>query len=169
MCCNDVMSPHDPTADMPAKADVEAIKLLKYRYLRALDTKHWDDFADTLTDDVIGDYGSSIGEELQFTNRVDLVNYMRRSLGPAVITEHRVTHPEIAVAGDEASGNWYLQDRVIVADLNFMLIGAAFYRDSYRRTDDGWKISATGYDRTYEATMSLSGLDFKVRPGPALA
>lgn len=149
-------------------ADIEAIKQVKYRYLRALDTKRWDDFADTLTADVVGDYGSSVGEEHHFTNRVDLVNYMRKSLGPAVITEHRVTHPEITVSGDEASGGWYLQDRVIVADFNFMLIGAAFYRDRYRRTEDGWKISATGYDRTYEATMSLAGLDFKVTPGRAL-
>jgi hypothetical protein len=149
-------------------ADIEAIKQVKYRYLRALDTKRWDDFADTLAEDVIGDYGSSVGEEHHFTNRVDLVNYMRKSLGPAVITEHRVTHPEITVSGDEASGGWYLQDRVIVADVNFMLIGAAFYRDRYRRTEDGWKISATGYDRTYEATMSLAGIDFKVTPGRAL-
>lgn len=149
-------------------ADIEAVKQVKYRYLRALDTKRWDEFADTLADDVVGDYGSSVGEEHHFTNRVDLVNYMRKSLGPAVITEHRVTHPEITVSGDEASATWYLQDRVIVADFNFMLIGAAFYHDSYRRTDDGWKISATGYERTYEATMSLAGLDFKLTPGRAL-
>ncbi|TAM64089.1 nuclear transport factor 2 family protein [Mycobacterium sp.] len=161
MCCNDGMT-------LDELADIEAIKQVKYRYLRALDTKRWDDFADTLAEDVIGDYGSSVGEEHRFTNRVDLVNYMRKSLGPAVITEHRVTHPEITVSGDEASGGWYLQDRVIVADLHFMLIGAAFYRDRYRRTEDGWKISATGYDRTYEATMSLAGIDFKVTPGRAL-
>ena len=163
MCCNDVMSPHDVSADR------EAIGQVKYRYLRALDTKHWDDFAATLTEDVVGDYGSSVGEELHFTNRTDLVDYMRSALGPAVITEHRVTHPEIMVSGDEASGTWYLQDRVIVADFNFMLIGAAFYRDRYRRTEDGWRISSTGYDRTYEATMSLSAIDFKVKPGRALA
>ena len=48
------------------------------------------------------------------------------------------------------------------------LIGAGFYRDTYRRTPEGWKISATGYDRTYEATMSLEGLNFKLKPGPAL-
>jgi hypothetical protein len=163
MCCNDVMSRHDVSADR------EAIAQVKYRYLRALDTKHWDDFAATLTEDVVGDYGSSVGEELHFTNRTDLVDYMRSALGPAVITEHRVTHPEIMVSGDEASGTWYLQDRVIVADFNFMLIGAAFYRDRYRRTEDGWRISSTGYDRTYEATMSLSAIDFKVKPGRALA
>jgi hypothetical protein len=157
------MSPHDVVADR------EAIAQVKYRYLRALDTKHWNDFAETLTDDVVGDYGSSVGEELHFTNRADLVDYMRSALGPGVLTEHRVTHPEIVVAGDDATGTWYLQDRVIVAEFNFMLIGAAFYRDRYRRTDDGWKISSTGYDRTYEATMSLSAIDFKVKPGRALA
>ncbi|WP_372507620.1 nuclear transport factor 2 family protein [Mycobacterium shimoidei] len=160
MCCNVVMGSYD---------DIEAIKQVKYRYLRGLDTKHWDDFADTLTEDVKGDYGSSVGEEHHFANRKDLVDYMRSALGPNVITEHRVTHPEITVNGDEASAIWYLQDRVIVAEFNFMLVGAAFYRDRYRRTPDGWRISATGYDRTYEATMSLAGMDFKVTPGRALA
>jgi SnoaL-like domain len=149
--------------------DVAAIELLKYRYLRGLDTKHWDVFADTLTEDVKGDYGSSLGEEHHFTNRDELVEFMRSSLGPGVITEHRVTHPEITITGDEAAGIWYLQDRVIVAEFNFMLIGAGFYHDSYRRTANGWRISATGYDRTYDATMSLANLDFKVRPGIAIA
>ena len=145
-------------------ADKDAIERVKYRYLRALDTKDWDAFADTLTEDVTGDYGG----RLKFTNRSELVDYMRSSIGPGVITEHRVAHPEITVDGDESHAVWYLQDRVIAAEFDFMLIGAAFYRDTYRRTPEGWKISATGYDRTYEATMSLKGLDLKLKPGPAL-
>jgi len=151
--------------------EIEEIKQVKYRYLRALDTKHWDDFAATLTEDIVGDYGSSGGDEvLHFTDRDALVGFMRQSLGPAIITEHRVDHPEIILDGpDEASGRWYLQDRVIAPDFNFMLIGAAFYRDRYRRTADGWKICATGYDRTYEATMSTENLGFHLKPGPALA
>jgi hypothetical protein len=149
--------------------DVEEIKLVKYRYLRALDTKHWDDFADTMTEDVIADYGSSLGEEHRFSERNSLVAYMRNSLPANVVTEHRVTHPEITVDVDTAAGIWYLQDRVIVLEFDFMLIGAAFYHDEYRRTGDGWKISATGYKRTYDATMSLKALDFKLMQGDALA
>ncbi|WP_041324298.1 nuclear transport factor 2 family protein [Mycobacterium marinum] len=167
MCCNGVMSRNDVSPDVTA--DIAAIQQVKYRYLRALDTKHWDEFADTLTEDVVGDYGSSVGTELHFTNRTDLVDYMRSALGPTIITEHRVTHPEITVTADTATGRWYLQDRVIVAEANFMLIGAAFYRDQYRRTAAGWRISATGYDRTYEATMSLANIGFQVKPGRALA
>ena len=157
---------------MSGMADVdaiEAIKQVKYRYLRALDTKHWDDFAETLTEDIVGDYGSSLGKEHHFTNRTDLVEYMRTSMPTGVITEHRVTHPEITVDGDEGAATWYLQDRVIVPEYNFMLFGAGFYHDRYRRTPDGWKICATGYDRTYDVSQSVEGLNFKVRPGSAIA
>lgn len=147
--------------------DLEDIKRVKYRYLRALDTKHWDDYADTMTKDVVGDYGSSLGEEHHFTDRNSLVEYMRTSLPANVVTEHRVTHPEITVDGDEASAIWYLQDKVIVVEFDFMLIGAAFYHDEYRRTPDGWKISATGYKRTYDATLSLKALDFRLMVGDA--
>lgn len=147
-----------------ADADIEAIARVKYRYLRALDTKDWATFADTLAEDVTGDYG----ERLHFKNRTELVEFMRSSLGPGLMTEHHVTHPEINVDGDEATATWYLQDRVIAAEFNFMLIGAAFYRDTFRRTPDGWKISETGYDRTYEATMSLEGLNFRLTPGKAM-
>jgi hypothetical protein len=149
--------------------DIDDIKRVKYRYLRALDTKHWDDFADTLTEDIAGDYGSSLGEEHRFTDRDTLVEFMRTSMPANVLTEHRVTHPEIDVDGDEATGTWYLQDRVIVADFNFMLYGAAFYHDRYRRTPDGWRICATGYQRTYEVNMSTEAItNFKVKPGAAL-
>src|ERR1044071_4452313 len=107
---------------MSFMGDREDIERVKYQYLRALDTKHWDDFTDALTEDVVGDYGSSGGEEHHFTDRASLVEYMRASLPANVITEHRVTHPEITIDGDTASGVWYLQDRVIVADFDFMLI-----------------------------------------------
>lgn len=145
--------------------DLEQVKALKYRYLRALDTKDWDVFAATLTEDVTGDYG----EKLSFGGRDELVGYMRSSVGPGVITEHRVDHPEIIVDGDSATGRWYLQDRVIVSEFSFMMIGAAFYADTYRRTDGGWRICATGYDRTYEATVDLKEIpSFSVTVGRAI-
>jgi hypothetical protein len=148
--------------------DIEEIQRVKYRYLRALDTKHWDEFSDTLTEDVIGDYGESLGEEHHFTDRASLVEFMRESMPSDMITEHRVTHPELDVDGDEATGIWYLQDKVIVPKYDFMLIGAGFYHDRYRRTADGWKISVTGYDRTYDASMSVAALNFKVKAGRAV-
>ena len=51
---------------------------------------------------------------------------------------------------------------------NFMLIGAAFYHDRYRKTADGWRISETGYDRTYDVDHVDGDLNFKVKSGRAL-
>ena len=90
-------------ASMTDLETIEAIKRVKYRYLRALDTKHWHDLADTLTEDIVGDYGSSLGKVHRFTNRDDLVEFMRTSMPAGIITEHRVSHPEITVDdSDEA-------------------------------------------------------------------
>lgn len=144
--------------------DITAIKALKYRYLRALDTKDWDTFADTLTEDVAGAYG-----KLSFGDRDELVAFMRKNMSAKMISEHRVDHPEIEIDGGTATGRWYLQDRVIIPEYEFMLIGAAFYSDTYRRTDDGWRISGTGYERTYELTVPLKELPgYKVEVGPAI-
>ena len=51
---------------MSPMGDIDEIKQVKYRYLRALDTKNWDEFADTLTEDVTGDYGGITGRGAPF-------------------------------------------------------------------------------------------------------
>ncbi len=135
--------------------DVAAISRLKYRYLRTLDTKSWDEFADTMIPEATATYS----EYLQFESREAFIAFMRNTLGPHVITEHRCDHPEIDVDGDTADGTWYLADTVLIPGHNMLLRGAAFYTDRYVRCDDGrWRISHTGYERTYEVVLSLSDL-----------
>jgi len=130
---------------------VEEIKQLKYRYLRTLDLKRWDDFAAVLVPEVTADYG----EGLAFGSRDELVAFMRDSLGQRMVTLHHCHHPEIDVDGDRATGVWYLEDKVLMPDHRLVLEGAAFYEDRYVRTGEGWRIEHTGYRRTYEATMSM--------------
>ncbi len=133
-------------------ATIHAIEQLKYRYLRALDLKLWDEFAGTLTEDVSADYGAS----LSFSGRDQVVEFMRSSLGPAIITVHQCHHPEIDVDGDRATGTWYLEDKVIVTEQRLMLTGAAFYDDTYVRDAAGeWRIAKTGYVRSFEAMQTL--------------
>jgi len=130
--------------------DLEQIRQLKYRYLRTLDTKRWDEFEECFLPEATADYAG-----LSFDDRASLVDYMRANLGPQIVTMHHVHHPEIAVDGDEGTGRWYLHDQVIAVDYGFKLEGAAFYEDRYRRTPDGWRVSHTGYERTWEATYDL--------------
>jgi hypothetical protein len=131
---------------------IREIEQLKYRYLRTLDLKEWEAFGQTLTPDVTAEYGAS----LSFTGRDQVVEFMRNSLGPAIITVHHCHHPEIVVDGDAATGTWYLDDKVIITEHRMLLTGAAFYDDVYARQDDGvWRIARTGYVRSYEAMQSL--------------
>lgn len=143
--------------------DLEAIHeitQLKYRYLRALDTKEWAEFEECFVPGATGDYAG-----LTFDSRATLVGYMREHLGPAVVTLHQCHHPEIDVDGDTATGRWYLQDRVLAAEWRFVMEGAAFYDDRYVRTAAGWRIAHTGYRRTYEASYpmdAIKGFNLKV-------
>ena len=79
------------------------------------------------------------------------------------------THPGIIqLDGDAATGRAYMSEVIRLLDgtseLNY-----AIYHDRYRRTPDGWRISATGYKRTYEINMSTESITkFKVKPGDAL-
>ncbi|MGY2700822.1 nuclear transport factor 2 family protein [Nocardioides sp. HB32] len=133
--------------------DVTAISQLKYRYLRSLDTKAWDEFADCFVPEATGDYNG-----LVFDDRAALVSYMKENLPEGFLTMHQVHHPEVSVDGDAASGRWYLQDKVIVPAVQFMLEGAAFYDDRYVRTPAGWRVAHTGYRRTFEITYDLADL-----------
>ena len=143
--------------------DLEAVKQLKYRYLRTLDTKQWAEFEACFLPEATADYNG-----LEFADRSALVEYMRTNLGEGLITLHQVHHPEITVDGDVATARWYLQDKVLVPAFSFMLEGAAFYEDRYVRTAAGWRIAHTGYRRTYEATYNLDDLPgYRLRLGTA--
>lgn len=160
------------TRETDCAAEIRAIETLKYRYLRAVDTKDWDALATTLTDDVRTDYGSRFGgRPLTFDDRDSVLTYFRTAMGGTLVSEHHVAHPIIGIDADDptrATGSWYLQDRVIVPDHDTMIIGAAFYEDVYRKVGGGWRIASTGYRRTFEATSRLSAIDFHLTRGPAI-
>jgi hypothetical protein len=133
-----------------AADDRDAICQLKYRYMRLLDTKQWDEFATCFAADGSADYNG-----LAFADPGTLVDYMRTNLGEGTITMHHVHHPEIEIHGDTATGTWYLHDKVIVDAFRFALEGAAIYTDRYVCIDGSWRILRTEYIRTYELTWSL--------------
>jgi hypothetical protein len=139
---------------------LEEIRRLKYRYLRCVDLKLWDEFADTFTEDGTASYGTpALGETIELTGREAIVGFMRERLGPEIITTHAAGQPEIDIDGDTATGTWFFEDTVIATEHQVMIRGAAFYQDTYRREADGaWRISHTGYTRTYEYLQSLKDL-----------
>jgi hypothetical protein len=137
-------------------AALEEIRQLKYRYLRCVDLKLWDDLPGTFTSDATADYGTpALGKPLQLEGREAIVTFLRDSLGPDIITTHFAGQPEITVDGDTATGTWCFEDTVIATEYRVMIKGSAFYQDRYARDDGRWRIAHTGYVRTYEMTLSL--------------
>jgi len=141
-------------------AEFEAIRRLKYRYLRCVDLKLWDEIADVFTPDATADYGTpSAGRPLKLSGRDQIIDFLRQSLGNDIITLHAAGQPEIDVDGDSATGTWRFTDTVIATAYHVVITGAAFYEDRYRRCSDAkWRICHTGYVRLYEASMSLDDL-----------
>jgi hypothetical protein len=136
---------------------LEEIRRVKYRYLRCVDLKLWDEIAEVFTADATVDYGTrALGEPIELRGREEIVAFLRKSLGPGIITVHFASQPEIDVDGVTATGTWSFEDTVIATEYRVVIKGAAFYEDRYARGEDGrWRISHTGYVRTYEVMMSL--------------
>ena len=138
-------------------ATIEEIRQVKYRYLRCVDLKLWDELAEVFTPDATVDYGTMVyGRPLKLAGRDEIIAFLRAKLGPDMVTVHSAGQPEISIDGDQASGTWSFEDTVIATEYRVLIKGAAFYQDRYARGADGrWRIAHTGYVRTYEVMMSL--------------
>jgi hypothetical protein len=152
-------------ADLGTLQALESIRALKYAYFRLLDTKRFTELGELLTAEVTTSYASG---ELSFSGRQAVVDFLVESLGsPEIVTMHHGHHPEIAVHGpDQATGTWYLEDRVIVPGADFEIHGTAIYSDRYRRVDGTWLIDHTGYERVFEQHRQHSTgalLEFRTR------
>ncbi|MCG8590870.1 MAG: nuclear transport factor 2 family protein [Proteobacteria bacterium] len=132
---------------------IEAIKQLKYKYMRCLDTKRWDEIAECFTPDAEAAYS---GGKYSFEGRDAIVQFLRDAMGSdSFLSSHQVHHPEIRFTSDtEATGTWALQDVVIDQRFEITIRGAAFYEDEYVCVDGEWKIRRTGYTRLYEELQS---------------
>lgn len=150
---------------------IEAIKQLKYAYLRHLDLKEWDAVAALFTPDVISTYSDG---KHSYHGRDAVMAFLSGSLShKRVVTKHQVHHPEITLDDDltAARGIWYLTDAVINTvsrdpAKHFCIAGTAFYDERYIKTLDGWKISAIGYQRVFEETVTRNPeqvLEYKSR------
>jgi hypothetical protein len=132
-----------------ALLEMEAIRRLKYRYMRCIDLKLWDELEGCFTKDATSSYG---GGKYSYQGRDAILEFLKGSMGgDSFHSAHHVHHPEIELTGeDTARGVWALQDTVIETKLGFTLRGAAFYTDRYVKADGEWKIEHTGYERIYE-------------------
>ena len=145
--------------------DIEEIRQVKHRYLRCVDLKLWDELGDTLTDDATLDTGTSaFGRLAEITGRTEIIAFFRARLGPAMLTGHTASQPEITVDGDTAAGVWAHHETVLATRHRMVITSTGFCEERYvRGADARWRIARTSYVRTYEVMASLDDLpSFKI-------
>jgi hypothetical protein len=135
--------------------EIEAIKRLKYAYMRCLDQKRWDELAECFTEDATTAYG---GGKYTFRGREAILRFLVDAMDrPSFLSSHRVHHPEIELTSPTtARGTWALEDVVLDPERKILIQGAAFYADEYVKVGTRWRIRSTGYTRTFEFVESLA-------------
>jgi 3-hydroxyisobutyrate dehydrogenase-like beta-hydroxyacid dehydrogenase len=128
--------------------DVEAIKQLKARYFRFIDTKDWGAFRDLFTDDC----KHLLPQEasVPYMSNDEYLPMMQATLDRGVTTHHGHM-PEITFTSPtEAEGIWAMSDYVQTeSDRGRVSIkGWGYYYETYRRCEDGaWRISSKRNER----------------------
>jgi hypothetical protein len=128
--------------------DIEAIRRLKARYCRLLDTKDWDGYRQLFTDDVTMDTTASGGGVV--TGADEFLAFLVHVLD-GVVTVHQCHTPEIDLTSPtEATGIWAMEDLLRFAD-GTELHGFGHYHETYRKDadadDSGWRIASSTLTR----------------------
>jgi len=126
--------------------DIEAIKQLKARYFRTMDTKDWLGMRQVFTDDVVIDTTASGGEVVAGAD--EFLAYLEPRLQDAT-TVHHGHMPEIEITSPStATGIWALQDVIHWPDGSH-LQGYGHYHETYELVGDVWKIKSSTLTRLH--------------------
>ncbi len=124
--------------------DLEALRQLKARYCRTMDTKDWVAMRTLFADDVVVDTTDSGGGVVAGADA--FVRFLEETLG-AVVTVHHCHTPELALTGpDAATGVWAMEDMLRWPD-GSELHGYGHYHEAYARQDGSWRIVRTTLTR----------------------
>ncbi len=133
--------------------DIEAIKQLKARYCRTMDTKDWAAMRQVFTDDVEMDTTASAGAVVVGADA--FMTFLRDAIGD-VVTVHHCHTPEIDITSPTtATGVWAMEDMLRWPD-GSELHGFGHYHEAYAKLDGHWRIKS--------AVLTRLRMDFTPAP-----
>jgi SnoaL-like protein len=138
--------------DAAVLLDIEAIKQLKARYCRYLDTKDWDAWRGIFVDDFLSDTSKAGGKVIRGADH--FVAFTRKGVGDRA-TAHQVHAPEIELtSATTARGIWALED-VVRLGPGVNLRGYGHYHETYEKSDGQWRIASSTLTRLREDIFNM--------------
>ena len=129
--------------------EIEAIKRLKARYFRTMDTKDWAGFRAVFADDASIDVTEDAGEAGIVEGGDAIAAFIEGAVGPAT-TVHHGHMPEITLTGPgTATGVWAMYDYVEMPSEEGRrgLHGYGHYHETYVKRGDEWRIASMKLSR----------------------
>ena len=124
--------------------DIEAIKQLKARYFRTMDTKDWAGMRRVFADDVVMDTTESGGGVIAGAD--EFLAFLEPTLRD-VVTVHHGHMPEITLtSATTATGIWSMEDMLRWPDGTEMH-GYGHYHETYSKVDGVWRITTSTLTR----------------------
>jgi len=118
--------------------DIEAIRSLKHRYATLCDDGYRaGPLAELFTEDAVWD-GGVLG---RFEGRDAIRAFFAGCSKTVPFAIHHLGNPVIEVAGDEATGDWFLFEPLVFAQGDQAFWMAARYHDRYVREDGAWRFA----------------------------
>jgi len=122
--------------------DIEAIKQLKARYFRLIDTKDWEGLTHVFSPDVVVDTSGDGGAVTQTAD--DFIDLLRSNI-EHVTTVHHGHMPEIELTSTTtARGVWAMEDELWWPDGSPLhhMHGYGHYLDTYEKAEAGWRVKS---------------------------
>ena len=140
----------DPVQQLLA---LEEIKRLKYRYMRCVDTKAWQEMESVFLPEATCAYSAG---RYSYEGRDAIIAWLKKGMDRDDFhSTHSVHQPEIEFESEtRATGTWKIEDIVVDLGSDVMISGAAFYHDRYVERDGRWQIEHTGYERIWQQLES---------------
>ncbi len=128
--------------------EIEAIKQLKYRYFRFLDSKQFTPLVQLFAEDATTAYDNG---RHSCKGRDELFSFLDESMGTGKMNaSHQAHHPEITIVDEtHATGIWHFEDTVNHMEYNIQITGSGIYWDEYIKIDGQWCFQHTGYERLW--------------------
>lgn len=141
------MTTPDDRATLRALRDIEAIKQLKARYFRLLDTKRWEEWGSVFTVNAVMEVPEA---NMVNRGRDAIVSNVSAALAGSR-TVHHGHMPEIEITGeDSAAGIWAMFDHVEWPERDGARVGLngfGHYHEQYARDAGEWRIARTRLER----------------------